>query len=161
MKPTILSLLLITLALACNQKPQKNVTPQLSGNIEISDGWVRPGSAGAMTAAFFTIYNGTEQNDSLLSVSSSVTENTEIHESYQMEEGMMGMRPIGLIPVPSGDKVELKPGGLHIMIIRPFMDVNAGDSVDFVLTFSEYGDLQVTFPVRDISTQNEMSGGLH
>ena len=150
MKKNILFLLLI-LGLACTQSQKEEPKAELSGKLEIKDGWVRPGSAGAMTAAFFKIHNGTASNDSLLSVESSVTDNTEIHESYEMDSGMMGMRPVGLIPVASGEEVELKPGGMHIMIIQPFMDVNAGDSVHFVLYFSEAGDVEITLPVRPMS----------
>ena len=139
----------ILLFISCGQKGETPKPAEVTSNtIEIKDGWVRPGKAGRMTAAFFKIENGTTVNDSLLSIESDVTDDTQIHESYEMEGGMMGMRPAGLIPVGAGEVVELKPGGLHIMIIQPFEDVPEGDSVHFTLTFSEFGDKEITLPVK-------------
>ncbi len=149
---TVLSLLLFAIG-ACSQEQQTPETNNASGIIEIEDGWVRPGNAGMMTAAYFNINNGTNSADSLLSVESNVTDDTQIHESYEKEDGMMGMRGIGLVPVPANAVTELKPGGIHIMIIRPFQDVSLGDSVDFELYFLESGSMEITLPVK--SSANE------
>lgn len=120
----------------------------LSGKIEIRDGWVREGKSGMMSAAYFTIYNGTTQSDTLWSISSeNISEDVQIHESYKTEDGLMGMRPVGAIPVLSGDSVELKPGSIHIMIIRPHIDLNEGDQIEFELNFN-YGDTLITLPVQ-------------
>ena len=146
MKSNLL-LLPLLLLLACGESKSEQPIAIKESTIIIKDGWVRPGKANMMTAAFFKIENNTAVNDSLLSVESDVTDNTEIHESYEMEGGMMGMRPIGLIPVGAGDMAELKPGGMHIMIIKPFKDVAEGDSVHFTLTFSEFGEKNIALPI--------------
>lgn len=144
----LLTLALTTFLLfSCGQKSTEKPAPVISNTIQITDGWVRPGKTGMTTAAFFTIENGTALNDSLLSVESDVTDDTQMHESFEMEDGMMGMRPVGLIPVGAGEKVELKPGGLHIMIIQPYKDIAEGDSVHFTLTFVELGDMEIALPV--------------
>ncbi len=151
MKKTILLLLITASFVSCEQKQENepsNETQITSGNIEIADGWVRPGSAGMMTAAYFTIRNGTASTDTLINVTSNVTDDTQIHESFEQEGGMMGMREIGMIPIESNSSAELKPGGMHIMIIRPFQDVAEGDSVTFFLNFSNAGERELTLPVQ-------------
>jgi len=144
----IVIVMLLIITGACNQQTKTEEEPTSSGVIEIENGWVRPGNAGMMTAAYFTINNGTGAADTLLSIQSNVTNDTQIHESYEMEGGLMGMREIGQVLIDAGSYAELKPGGIHIMIIRPENDVAAGDSVEFLLNFSAHGEMKVALPVR-------------
>jgi len=148
MKRFITIIMLLVITGACNQQTKTEAEPVSSGAIEIENGWVRPGNAGMMTAAYFTITNGTSAADTLLSIQSNVTNDTQIHESYEAEGGLRGMREIGAVPVDAGSSAELKPGGIHIMIIRPENDVAAGDSVEFLLNFSVHGEMRVALPVR-------------
>ena len=148
MKSIITFSISLIVLIACSKPEQTPEIVQTSDSIEIVDGWVRPGSAGMMTAAYFTISNQTNKNDSLLSVDSEIASDTQIHESYETEEGTMGMRPVGLVPAPSKSMTKLKPGGIHIMIIRPYEDIAIGDSVDLTLFFQESGLMEVTLPVQ-------------
>lgn len=119
-----------------------------SGTIGITDGWVRPGKAGMMSAAYFNLTNGTSNSDTLLSISSDVTSTTQIHESYKTEDGLMGMREQAFVALPEGETVAFKQGGLHIMIIQPENDLAEGDSVAFTLQFSSSDDLEISLPVK-------------
>ncbi len=136
---------------ACSQPQQIPEPVPTSDSIEILNGWVRPGNAGMMTAAYFTISNMTNENDSLLSVETELALDTQIHETYETGEGTMGMRPVGLVPAPAKSLTELKPGGIHIMIIRPYENIMEGDSVDLILFFQESGLIEVTLPVQSSS----------
>jgi len=100
-----------------------------------------------MTAAYFTLNNPTDFPDSLLSLTTEIANDAQIHESFETEDGMMGMRPVGLIPIGSKSSVELKPGGIHIMVIHPYDDIVVGDSVNFLLQFAKAGDIEVRLPV--------------
>jgi copper(I)-binding protein len=133
---------------ACSQTEQTPEPVLSTDTIEILNGWVRPGNAGMMTAAYFTISNMTNENDSLLSVETEIAVDTQIHESFETQEGTMGMRPVGLVPAPAKSQTELKPGGIHIMIIRPYENVAEGDSVDLLLFFQESGLMEVALPVQ-------------
>lgn len=149
---TIFSILTLFLLIsACSSSDQKEPEPNQtiqSGTVDILNGWVRPGKAGMMSAAYFTISNGTASADSLLSINTNLASDTQIHETYAKEDGLMGMRPIGLVPIASGDQVDLKPGGIHIMLIQPIKDLAEGDSVEFSLQFTESAEQWITLPVR-------------
>lgn len=132
------------LLFSCTSSDEK----KLSGIIELADGWVRPGKAGMMSAAYFNLKNGTAYTDTLLSISSDVTSNTQIHESYQTEEGLMGMREQEFVILPSNKTTAFKQGGLHVMIIQPNQDIAEGDSVTFTLKFSTSKELKVKLPVK-------------
>ena len=151
MKNLLAYSLVILFICACSQPEQTQEPVPTSGSLEIENGWVRPGNAGMMTAAYFTISNTTTTDDSLLSVETEIASDTQIHESYETEEGTMGMRPVGLVPVPANSQTELKPGGIHIMIIRPFEDLSEGDSVNLTLFFQESGLIEVALPVQSSS----------
>ena len=114
----------------------------------IEEGWVRPGNAGMMSAAYFTIRNNVSVDDTLESISSNASTDTPIHESYEQENNIKGMRQMNIIPIPANSAIELKPSGMHIMIIRPEFDLIAGDSVTFILEFSHFGNLEINLPVR-------------
>lgn len=144
----VLSLAVFAL-FSCSEKaePQKN-TPTVTNSIEVTDGWARPGKTGMMTAAYFTISNGTNRADTLIGVGTDVTENAQIHRSYETEDGLMGMEHQPFVPISSGAHVEFKPGGLHIMIIQPTMDLNEGDSLSLELTFSSSKTEMIKVPIQ-------------
>ncbi len=148
-KPLIV--LMVIAALACSsEKQNSDRTTVYIGNasIEITKAWARPANAGMMTAAYFSIKNNESYSDTLLSVRYSNAADTQIHESFEAEGGMMGMRPVGAVPVPATSSVELKPGGIHIMIIRPEMDLAEGDTIDLELAFSSEEVRLIRVPVR-------------
>ena len=145
-----LFLVLIT-ALACSpdkQSSERNTVNIGNASIEISDAWARPANAGMMTAAYFSITNNESYADTLLSVRYSNAADTQIHESFEAEDGMMGMRPVESVAIPSGERVKLKPGGIHIMIIRPEMNLSEGDTIDLELAFSSEEVRLIRVPVR-------------
>jgi copper(I)-binding protein len=61
---------------------------------------------------------------------------------------MMGMRKIDRLDVPAGGKVELKPGGYHIMLIDLVRELKVGDKIEITLKFEKAGDVKITAEVR-------------
>ena len=147
MKLLYVLILFLFFGFSCS-KPEKKT---LSGNLEIADGWVRPGKAGMMSAAYFNLTNSTTVTDTLFSVSSNVTTTTQIHKSYKTEDGLMGMKEQEFVPLPAGETVAFEQGGLHVMIIQPEMDLVEGDSIIFTLEFSSSEGFEVKLPVKTIS----------
>ncbi|NOG50899.1 MAG: copper chaperone PCu(A)C [Chloroflexi bacterium] len=84
----------------------------------------------------------------------------ELHEMTMGEGDVMMMRPVeGGIAVSAGGLAILKPGGLHIMMIGLTDELAAGAEVDFTLTFAEFGEVALTFPVREPMAQGMEMGG--
>jgi len=99
--------------------------------IEVTDAWVRPtASADAMsdggemqmgaetTAAYMTLTNTGEEDLRLVNVATQAANIVELHETTMTENDVMQMRPLadGVL-LPAGESVELRPGGLHIMLL--------------------------------------------
>ncbi|RME88815.1 MAG: copper chaperone PCu(A)C [Anaerolineae bacterium] len=120
--------------------------------IEVEEAWGRPSPMVADAAAFYaTILNRGNQDDRLLGADSPACGTIEMHESYMMDNGAMGMRPVegGAISVPAGEQVELKPGGLHLMCLQKQSEINAGDHIPLTLHFENAGDIQVKVEIKE------------
>jgi hypothetical protein len=96
---------------------------------------------------YLTIENTGTEDDRLVSATSSVAGETQIHE-MAMEGDVMKMRHLhdGL-PIPAGETVTLAPGGLHIMLMNLQQKLVEGESITITLTFEKAGTVDVELPV--------------
>ncbi len=118
------------------------------GSITVSDAWVRnPPIPDQPDAAYLVIQNNGAA-DNLLSVTGDIAQTIELHESME-SGGMMQMSPVPNIPIPANGKVELKPGGLHLMLINLTRPLKTGDKVQLTLNFEKAGKIPVTAEVRE------------
>lgn len=138
-----------------------------SPTIQISNAWARRAAMahGDMTAGsmdkggmgkmdssapgvvYVTISNTGKEADSLLSASSDAAQTLELHETKN-EAGVMKMRPVQKIGVPAGGKIEMKPGGYHMMLMGLKRDLKPGDKVHVTLKFERGGEVPVDAPVK-------------
>ena len=137
----------IVLVLAVVVAACGSTTTSTSG-ITVSEAWVRnPPIADQPGAAYLVIQNGGSA-DKLLSVTSDVAQMIELHQSME-SGGMMQMSPVSNIEVPANGKVELKPGGFHMMLMGLTRPLKLGDKVQFTLNFEKAGKIPVTAEVKD------------
>ena len=115
-------------------------------NIAIKDAWARPTKAGMMSAAYFTIHNVGSVPDSLVQVSSSASEDVQIHLSY-MNDGIMVMEEQPFVAIQASEQIPFQPGGYHIMIIQPTNDMEEGDSISLSLYFKSGMIIEETIQV--------------
>ncbi|MFC5371496.1 copper chaperone PCu(A)C [Brevundimonas faecalis] len=135
---TLTGLSAATLVLAaCGQPTEKPAEAVAApGTVTVADAWCRPTPNGAKVGGcYVTLTAGSD--DRLLSVSTALAESAQIHE-MKMENGVMSMGELkdGL-PLPAGQKVELKPGSTHVMLMGlrdPLVD---GGVASFTLTFEK------------------------
>lgn len=119
------------------------------GDLEIGHPWSRATPAGAKVAGgYFTVTNNGTSADRLVSISSDVSDKAELHE-MAVKDGVMSMRPVteGL-EIPAGGKVELKPGGYHLMFIDLKRQPKQGEKFSATLTFEKAGSVTVDFAVE-------------
>ncbi|MBI3943323.1 MAG: copper chaperone PCu(A)C [Chloroflexi bacterium] len=108
--------------------------------------WSRPAAAGQTGVVYLKLTNP-GQADNLLSASSPVAEAVEIHETME-SQGMTMMKPVGKVSLPAGGSVELKPGGIHIMLINVKQELKPGMTIPVTLNFEKAGAMTVTSEVR-------------
>lgn len=99
-----------------------------------------------VSAMYLTITNSGPA-DRLLSVKTSNSPRVELHETVtQGASSVMQMRPS--IEVPANGKVELKPGGYHVMLMGLSAPLTEGMTVTAELTFEKAGVVTLEAPVK-------------
>ena len=132
------------------------------GSLKISGAWTKAMLSGQpVGGGYLTIENTGAEADRLVSVTSSASPDVEIHE-MKMEGDVMNMRQLtdGL-EIPAGGKVELKPGGYHLMFMAVPESFKEGGTIKITLKFVKAGEVEVALPVAaaDAKGLGEMHGG--
>jgi periplasmic copper chaperone A len=106
------------------------------------------------------ITNNTGQDDALIGADLAGCGAIELHNMV-MDGDVMVMRQVegGEIPIPNGETVELKQGGLHIMCIGKEAPLELGTSVDIGLNFANAGTINVTGTVVEPGGMMDMEQG--
>jgi copper(I)-binding protein len=117
------------------------------GNVQIENAYTRATVPGQQVAGGFMKIENKGAADQLVSASSPVAGEVQLHE-MAMEGNVMKMRQVKDIPVPAGGAVELKPGGLHLMFMSIKSPLAAGETVPVKLKFAKAGEVEVKFPVN-------------
>ena len=118
-----------------------------SDTLIISDAWVRATPPGKMmTAGYASLENVSKDVITITGVSAEIAGHTSLHET-RIERDRSTMRPVAQLSIKAGERVSLKPGGLHIMLMKlsePFTD---GQSIDICLELENNGSLCSAFSV--------------
>jgi hypothetical protein len=125
-----------------------------TGPLKIEQPWTRATPAGAKVAGgYVAVTNTGAAPDRLIGGSSEIAGKVEIHE-MAMNNGVMTMRglPDGLDLKP-GAKLELKPGGYHIMFMDLKRQLKEGEKVKGTLTFEKAGAVPVEFSVQSVGAR--------
>ncbi|HKK25225.1 MAG TPA: copper chaperone PCu(A)C [Gracilimonas sp.] len=148
MKELISGIILISLSfIGCNSG--NKTEPVLESEEAPVDQRIRPAAAGGTSAAYFTYTNTLAEADTIVGVSSSIAALTQIHETYETEGGMMGMREKTNILVQPAETVIFKQGGLHVMLMQLQEDLSLGDSVSVLLNLVKAGEIEVNLQVKN------------
>jgi len=128
--------------------------------IEVVHAFARATGATAKTGvAYLTIINNGAHDDRLVAASSPVAEKAEPHSTTD-DNGVMRMRPFPAIEVKAGSRVELKPGGIHLMLMGLRAPLKQGQSFPLMLTFEKAGAIETTVTVEaaGAKTGHDMKG---
>ena len=122
---------------------------EMGQKIHVHGGWVRAAPpVSHMSAAYLTINNQGDKDDQLLSVKTKLAKVVELH-NVKKTNGMMSMFPVTFVPVPAGEKQNLKPGSYHIMLINLNQTPKLGEEYELFLQFKHAGILKVTVSVKE------------
>lgn len=126
------------------------------GDIVIEQPWSRatPVKVGA---AYMTLRNNGDAADKLVKVESPLAERVEIHET-KIEGGTAMMRPVAAVELKRRSSVQLKPGGLHVMLMGLRRPLKEGERIKLALTFERAGTIEIEARVEKAGA---MSPGDH
>ena len=123
-----------------------------SGPLKIEHPWARP-SYTANGSVYMTLSNGGDVADRLLAVKTDIAGDVMLHES-RMEGEVMKMVPLeNGVEVPAHGSAELKPLGMHVMLMGLRQPLKEGDTFPLTLVFEKQGEV----PIKVNVTQQPVS----
>ena len=142
-----LAVLALALAVAA---PVRAQAPVQAGALTVAEPWSRATPGGATVGAgYLTVENQGSEADRLLRAETDVSEAADVHETT-MEGGVARMKPTGGLAVAPHGRLELKPGGYHLMLTGLKRPLKEGERFAATLVFEKAGRVPVTFTVRGI-----------
>jgi periplasmic copper chaperone A len=117
--------------------------------LSVEDAWVRVIPGATVAAAYMTLRNHGSATIVVVGAHSALGP-AMIHESKTVD-GQSQMRPIERLAIPAGGVVQLKPGGLHVMLPLPGRAPLPGDEVPITLELEGGGTLAVSARVRPLA----------
>ena len=137
MKPIMILAACLSLA-ACGQDGDPN--------IQLGNAWARPTRGEAPGAVYVAINNKGSADDRLVGAFTDRAAMAMVHQT-ELVDGVASMRMAGEINIPAGQRIEMVPGGTHIMLEGLRAPLRTGDSFEIVLKFRKSGDRTVSVDV--------------
>lgn len=119
---------------------------------QVREGWVRmpPGMSTKsmpMMAGFGRIVNQCSTPVTILSARSPSFGSVELHET-RVVDGISKMRPVPSLRIAPDGAAMLRPGGMHLMLMRPGATLKAGSRIVVEFELAGGGKLLGEFEVR-------------
>ncbi|MCS7102211.1 MAG: copper chaperone PCu(A)C [Burkholderiaceae bacterium] len=127
-----------------------------AGDLTVEEPWARATVGGQANGAAYLKIRNAGATDKLLSASAPVASVVELH-THVMDGNVMRMRKVEAIDITGGAVTELKPGGLHVMLIGLKAPLKAGEKFPLTLKFERAGEVKVDVEVRTAAP----TGGAH
>lgn len=111
-------------------------------------------------AGYMTISNNSQHAIKVSTAKSPLFKNVEIHLT-KMENDMMRMVKQEHLNIPANTKVELKPGGLHMMLIGKLKPIKTGSSIPVTISFDNGESINITLAVKENNEPQMMHDHSH
>jgi copper(I)-binding protein len=151
-------LLIITgVVTACGERNRPLV---VRDGVAISAAFATASAAPDVSSLYFTIRNDGAGPDTLLHVLAPLGK-AELH-AVETVGGLSSMRRVERLPIPTGAKVRLEPGGYHVMLTQLPTPLRVGDSLQVSAVFSRADTLTFRVPVltyTDVVERLDAEGG--
>lgn len=121
-------------------------------NPMVDRAWARatPGAA-TVGAAYFRIQSATD--DRLVGIFSPVAGKTELHDHVEQNGLVLMERIDGGLPIKAGQAIELRSGGIHVMLVDLKVKLRAGDRIPITLSFEKAGRREVIVKVEPLGAR--------
>lgn len=146
----LLAVLLVGAALG---GPQAAAHGYGAGDLQVRHPWTRATPAGATVAAgYLEIRNSGQQADRVVGASTPAAERVEFH--VQVQEGdVLKMREVRDFGVPARQRLTLRPGGSHLMLVGIKQPLAKGGRVPLMLRFERAGELQIELEIQPVDSR--------
>ncbi len=126
---------------------------QVAKVVSIDDSFARAAISAQRNSAVFMNITNRGPAAAVVRASSPVADVVELH-THVDDQGLMRMRKIERIDLPSNQAVALQPGGLHVMLLGLTSDLRSGDQIDVTLEFDDGSERSLQVPVRPMQMKH-------
>ena len=116
-------------------------------HVRASGAWIRVLPGDLPAGAYVTLENTGDQAASLRGAHSPNYADAMLHQSSSAG-GVSRMSMVNELAIPAHGKVELAPGGYHLMLMKAAAPVKIGDKVKLTLSFGDGSTLDADFVAR-------------
>jgi len=103
--------------------------------VAVMNSWVRESHPAArVNAGYMTLVNVGDEDVTLARVESDAFNTVEVHEMVAVD-GLMEMREVTDLTIPANGQINFEPGGKHLMLMGPQVQIETGQKLDMTLTF--------------------------
>ena len=135
---------------------------QAQSVVQVQDAWARATVPGQSASGAFMVLTA-PQGATLEGVASPAA-TAELHEMV-MQGDVMRMRALASLPLPPGQAVALKPGGVHIMLLDLKAPLRAGATLPLTLSVRDArgtaSKVELQVPVRALNAAGMGHGMAH
>lgn len=124
-----------------------SVIADVSQNVTIEQPFARAAIQQQRNSAAFMKITNTGERSAIVFAKSPVAGIVELH-THIHDNGVMRMRKIKQIDLPTGQAVSLQPGGLHVMLLGLNRDLKPGEQVEITLGFKDGSEKSLQIPVQ-------------
>lgn len=129
------------------------------GSINISGAYAVATVPGQLVAEGFMKLMDMGPADQLVGASSPVATEVQLH-TMSMDGNTMHMSQLKAVDIPANGSVELKKGGMHLMLMGLKAPLKAGDTISIKLKFAKAGEVEVKFPVKSMGDARSDRGSM-
>lgn len=124
----------------------------LASDVKVTNAFARASavSTAKAGAAYMTLVNHGAGADRLLSITTEAAASAQLHETKEVD-GVIKMLPVEALEIPENGTVEMKPGGLHIMLMGLNAPLKQGETLKLQLTFEQAGVIDVEAQIGEVA----------
>ena len=121
----------------------------------ITEAWARSTVPGATVSGAY-MHIKSPRPLKLVKAESPVAGLVELH-NMTMKDGLMEMKAMDSVDIPASKLIELKPGGVHVMLMMVKQPIKPGDKVPLILTFEGADKKPVVMKVDAVAKERDSS----
>jgi copper(I)-binding protein len=126
--------------------------------VRVEHAWIRWLPASLPAAGYAEIVNDSDTPVRITGASSSAYGMAMLHHS-RLAHGDSTMEMVDHLDIPAHGRVELAPGGYHLMLSQAKRPIKPGDTVKITFDFAGGGKLQTNFSVLPANAAGPSSSG--
>jgi len=123
------------------------------GDLDVRHPWTRATPPGAKNAAgYLEIRSSGKGPDRVVGASTPYAERVELHMTVR-EGDVIRMREVQSFGIPAGQRLTLRPGGQHLMIVGLKRPLAKDERIPLTLRFERAGEIRVELEVQSADSR--------